>query len=182
MNLYVLSSVEYTFLSYRAMICAWQECDGLHFWLILTHWSSWLILSFSVRMMFLLLQYAGSCLISLNNNVGKSCFIFPNRPTLIRPIWWAKKFLTWKFFLSCRCQMSFPLKIILFWNWIANVWVGWGLGKTCLLAPSSKGAPSKSCPGASWNVGSNVFGKNHIWAQVSVKFLTNWNQRSQLQL
>lgn len=28
-----------------------------------------------------------------------------------------------------------------------------------MLAPSSKGALSKSCPGASWNVGAKVFGK-----------------------
>lgn len=55
--------------------------------------------------------------------------------------------------------MSFLLKIILFWNRIAGVWVGWGLGKTCLLAPTSKGALSKSCLGASWNVGAKVFGK-----------------------
>lgn len=175
MNLYAFSSVAWAFLSHRGMIGARQGCVRLHFWLILIHWNSWSILSFSVGMACLLLQYVGSCLISLKNNDGKACYIFPNAHSLIRPIWWAKKFLTWKVILSCRCQMSFPFKIILFWNSIARVWVGWGLGKTCLLAPSSESALREACPGALWNVGSKVFRKNPIWAQVSVKLLTYWN-------
>lgn len=145
------------------------------------HWSSREIPSFSIRTACLLPQCAGSCLISLKNNYGKTCFTFPNRHALLRPIWWAKKFLTWKIFLSCRCLLR--TNVFSPWNYTVLK-----LDSPCLsrlrtrqnmfVGSGSQGCSEQSLP---WSLvcgmlGPKCLGKNPVWAQLSVRLLTDWNQ------